>query len=174
MNSSEIKIIYDNNGDKIIAEDLNKEDACELEVFLIELYGRKDLGLGTLVNMTDGGGGTCGYNLTENHKNSLRDRMKSDNNPAKSMTDTHRENIKKGNKGKRKGHVLSDDTKVRISNSRKGKLLYGDHHQAKKVINTIKEVSELLGMKYTTLRAQLSNQNKNKTDYKMLEEGGNY
>jgi len=167
---------------EILVEDISYTDAEELEMFLISLYGRKDLGLGTLVNMTDGGGGTRGYTLTEKHKDSLRDRMKSDNNPAKSMTDTHRENIKKGNQGKGKGRILSDETKVKISNNRKGKLLYGEHHQAKKVINTItgevyttiKEVAELLGMKYTTLRAQLYNQSKNKTNYKMLEEGGNY
>jgi hypothetical protein len=167
---------------EILVENISYSDAEELEIFLISLYGRKDLGLGTLVNMTDGGGGTCGYNLTEHHKESLRNRMKSDSNPAKNMTDVHRENIKKGNKGKGKGRILTDETKLKISNNRKGKLLYGDHHQAKKVINTItgevydtiKEVAELLGMKYTTLRAQLSNQNKNKTNYKMLEKGGSY
>jgi uncharacterized protein involved in tellurium resistance len=31
------------------------EEACKKETFFISYYGRKDLGLGSLVNMTDGG-----------------------------------------------------------------------------------------------------------------------
>jgi hypothetical protein len=42
---------------EIIATDLSKKSACELEVFFILLYGRQDLELGELVNMTDGGEG---------------------------------------------------------------------------------------------------------------------
>lgn len=46
---------------EILAEGLSWEDACELECFLIEEYGRKDLGTGQLVNMTDGGDGVKGH-----------------------------------------------------------------------------------------------------------------
>ena len=42
---------------ELLAKGLSWEDACELESFLIEEYGRKDLGTGQLVNMTDGGDG---------------------------------------------------------------------------------------------------------------------
>jgi len=48
------KIKYDI---EILLEDLTWEQACEKEKEFIKLYGRKDLGLGTLVNMTDGGDG---------------------------------------------------------------------------------------------------------------------
>jgi DNA primase catalytic subunit len=41
----------------ILKSDLSWQDACELESILISFYGRKDLGIGTLVNMTDGGEG---------------------------------------------------------------------------------------------------------------------
>jgi hypothetical protein len=50
---------------EIIAENLSKEDACELESFLIEIYGRKDLGLGPLVNLTNGGEGGNGCIASE-------------------------------------------------------------------------------------------------------------
>jgi hypothetical protein len=39
---------------EIIARDLSYNDACELEILLIREYGRRDLGLGNLVNLTDG------------------------------------------------------------------------------------------------------------------------
>jgi hypothetical protein len=45
---------------EIIAEDLTWEQACEKEIEFIKLYGRSDLKLGTLVNMTDGGEGQYG------------------------------------------------------------------------------------------------------------------
>ena len=40
----------------ILFDDLSWEEACEKETEFIKLYGRKDLGKGTLVNMSDGGG----------------------------------------------------------------------------------------------------------------------
>lgn len=42
---------------EIISKDISEENAIELECFLINLYGRKDIGNGILVNMTDGGEG---------------------------------------------------------------------------------------------------------------------
>jgi len=42
---------------EILASDLTHEEACELEILLISLYGRIDLGTGCLVNMTTGGDG---------------------------------------------------------------------------------------------------------------------
>lgn len=42
---------------EVIFECLTWDEACKKEIELIKLYGRKDLGLGTLVNMTDGGEG---------------------------------------------------------------------------------------------------------------------
>lgn len=47
---------------EIIKEGLSQEEACELEIFLISEIGRKDLGEGTLVNMTDGGEGRSNVN----------------------------------------------------------------------------------------------------------------
>lgn len=42
----------------ITHEDVCWEEACSIEKYLIAFYGRADLKLGTLVNMTDGGDGT--------------------------------------------------------------------------------------------------------------------
>lgn len=42
---------------QILKTDLTWEEAAELEIMLISYYGRRDLNLGTLVNLTDGGDG---------------------------------------------------------------------------------------------------------------------
>ena len=42
---------------EFVFEDLTWKEACEKEKEFIALYGRKDLGTGTLVNLTDGGEG---------------------------------------------------------------------------------------------------------------------
>lgn len=44
----------------IMFDDFTWDESCEKEREFIKLYGRRDLGIGTLVNMTDGGDGTLG------------------------------------------------------------------------------------------------------------------
>jgi len=50
------------------AKDLNEDESFLLEKKLIKLYGRKDLGLGSLVNLTNGGDGSSGYIRDTNWK----------------------------------------------------------------------------------------------------------
>ena len=49
----------------IIDSNLSKEQACELEEFLIKLIGRRDLGTGPLTNKTIGGDGNRGWSIAE-------------------------------------------------------------------------------------------------------------
>lgn len=53
---------------EITHRDIIWEEACVIEKYLISFYGRRDLGLGLLVNQTDGGEGIIGYNHKENAK----------------------------------------------------------------------------------------------------------
>ena len=48
-------------GVDILIDGLNYENAREVEIGMIKSYGRKDWGLGELVNLTDGGQGSNGY-----------------------------------------------------------------------------------------------------------------
>lgn len=50
---------------EIMLDDISWEEACEKEKYFIELYGRADLGTGSLVNMTSGGEGTIGRVVTQ-------------------------------------------------------------------------------------------------------------
>lgn len=47
----------------IIEKNLTWEKACKREKYYIKFFGRKDLGLGILVNMTNGGDGVLGCKL---------------------------------------------------------------------------------------------------------------
>lgn len=62
----------------ILQENLTWEQACNLERKMITFYGRRDKGLGSLVNMTDGGEGTPGVIRSEEYKNSVGDRFRKD------------------------------------------------------------------------------------------------
>jgi len=54
---------------EIVQESLSRDLAKELEIILIQIYGRRDIGTGILVNMTDGGDGM--FNLSEEGRLSL-------------------------------------------------------------------------------------------------------
>ena len=56
---------------EIMLDDLTWEEACEKEKEFIKLYGRKDLGLGSLCNLTDGGEGHKGYAFSDEQKRKL-------------------------------------------------------------------------------------------------------
>ena len=66
---------------EILFDDLTWEQACEKEKEFIALYGRRDLGTGTLVNLTDGGEGTLGYRHTKEAKEKNRLASLGENNP---------------------------------------------------------------------------------------------
>jgi len=70
----------------ILKSDMTWNEACDLEIKMIAFYGRikpsKDNpNYGCLVNMTDGGDGTKGYNHSEESKQKRRERMTGENNP---------------------------------------------------------------------------------------------
>lgn len=55
-----------------IRENLDHGAACEIEAALIRAIGRADLGLGPLVNLTDGGDGAPGFRHSEENKTKMK------------------------------------------------------------------------------------------------------
>jgi hypothetical protein len=119
---------------EILFDDLTWEQACQKEIELIKLYGRKDLGLGTLVNMTDGADGGLGTIPSKETRKkmslSLKGKVRSNEAKeryslvAKNRTyseDTRKKmsDAKKGKIGNRLGTKASDETKLKISESKK-------------------------------------------------------
>lgn len=89
----------------LLFEDVSIDFAKEKEKEFITLYGRSDLGLGTLCNLTDGGEGTVGRVVSKEEKekrskvavlalsrSDVRKRM-SDSGKKKIFSDSHKSNI---------------------------------------------------------------------------------
>jgi hypothetical protein len=69
----------------IIHTNLSRKESCELEKQYIKQIGRRDLGLGALVNHTDGGDG--GDNFTNHpNKEEIRRKCSGDNNANRKAT----------------------------------------------------------------------------------------
>jgi hypothetical protein len=91
----------------IIFDDLTSEESRIKEIEFISIYGRRDLGLGTLVNLTDGGDGLCGVIVSEETRKKLSNKSK----------------LQKANLGK----VFSEEWKKNLSLSRKGRKFSEEH-----------------------------------------------
>ncbi len=122
----------------ILQEHPSEQDAWDAEMFLIDYYGRKDLGTGCLINRTDGGEGG-GVNPSEatrekqrtshlGHKASTETRQRMSRSQVKRCSggENHwtrkpgyEESIRKMSAA-RMGRTLSDETKAKISAARLG------------------------------------------------------
>ena len=100
----------------ILIDGCSIDDAKIVEIGMISDYGRIDLGLGTLVNMTDGGDGTINHSpeVIESISQKLKGRIRS----AEAVEKQRLTKI---------GTKLSNETKLKISNSHKGKVFTEEH-----------------------------------------------
>jgi len=111
----------------IVHTNLSWKEACTKEKFYIKFIGRKDLNLGPLVNLTDGGDGI--KNLSQESRKKI-----SDSGKGKIISIKQRKLISIGNKGKKQsiesiakrrnamiGKICTNETKLKISNSNKNK-----------------------------------------------------
>jgi hypothetical protein len=90
---------------EITHRDIIWEEACSIEKYLISFYGRRDLGLGTLVNITDGGDAGI-----LNHSKEAIQKMKLAK-LGKRLSKEHKNKISESGKGR----VVSNATKILLS-----------------------------------------------------------
>ena len=172
---------------EIIATNLSKEDAKELEIFLISLYGRSNLNLGTLCNLSDGGESANGYKHTTEAKlkiaNAVKERM---SNPEylQKMIDcntgsTRTEETKLKMRNSQLGKKVNDKTKQKLSEINKQKV-YNNESYIKpiqiidkitlNIYNSITEASLELKINKSTLTHYLLGSRKNKTNLIYLKD----
>lgn len=112
-------VVNKTNYDVIIHED-NKtwDEVVELEKYWISHYGRKNIGEGTLVNLTDGGEGCYGRIVSEETKRKIGEKSK-----LKVYDDEYRKKLSdafKGSKNHRYGKKVSKKTRKKISEAQLG------------------------------------------------------
>ena len=102
----------------IVYEDIEHDEAKKIEILLIEKYGRKDLGLGNLVNMTDGGEGCLGLICSEETRQKLSEANKSEKNPNFGKTPSEESRLKMSIA--QKGIRPSEESRLKMSIAQKG------------------------------------------------------
>jgi hypothetical protein len=99
----------------LLKQNLTEEEAFKHEIYMIAVYGRKDLGTGILYNQTNGGQGSSGRIMSEKERQHLSEIKK-----GKKPYDITEETRKKMSNSQR-NRTCTEDTKRKISLSHKGK-----------------------------------------------------
>lgn len=172
---------------EILKSKLTQSEACELEVFLIELYGRYDLKEGKLVNKTEGGEGVSKYLFTKKDREKMSENsILGNNNRAKKVIDTKTKEIFNSIKEASFSYKIPPSTMrgyINGNNSNKTYCVYLEDYlgvvippldslDEKLVINlesgvfhtSISEACICYNIKITTLSGYLNGRFKNKTN----------
>lgn len=147
---------------EILSDNLAIEDAKELEILLIKEYGRRDLGVGTLVNLTDGGDGT--FNMTLEARRKISEALKGVPKSAEA---------RKKQSNTTKDRIFTEEHKNNLAKSREGK-----NNNCKKIIdtktlvifNSLREAAKHVGREESTFRDYLKGRLNNKTNMMYLLE----
>jgi group I intron endonuclease len=114
------EIIEDGYEPKIIKilENVTEQEAFAKERYIIRVVGRVDLGLGPLLNKTNGGEGCCGYIPTEETIEKLRKaQIRRFENPEERLRYSE---MSSGEKNGMYGKTHSEETRKLISDSQRG------------------------------------------------------
>jgi len=144
-----------------LKQNLTEEEAFKHEIYMIDVFGSKDLGTGILHNRTDGGEGPSGavrsdeskikYSKSKKGKNNPQygKRGKNSHNYGKSPSEETRKKLserQKGEKNRNYGKIFSEETRRKMSEVNKGENnpMYGKSRSEE----SRKKQSEALKGKY--------------------------
>jgi hypothetical protein len=113
---------------KKLHENLDEHDAFALEILLIWAYGRRDKGIGPLVNLTDGGEGPAGRKMSKAWCRDKSISMSGSNNPNFGKSFYGADNHFYGKKHK-------ESSKIKSSKSHKNRIHI--HNPSLKIAKTI-------------------------------------
>jgi len=129
---------------EFVIENITFDEAKQIEIDLIKEYGRKDLGLGSLSNMTNGGDGTTGWVASKEFREAVSKRVKGEKNYmyGKTHSDEVKSKLSQINKGRKLpqsqienirnsliGRTHSEETKKKIGDKHKGKTISEENKQ---------------------------------------------
>lgn len=103
----------------IIHKDIEHEEAKKIEMLLIEKYGRKNLGTGNLVNLTDGGEGGSGIVVSEETRQKMSEALK-----GRTFSEETKQKMSEAQKGDKHhmfGKTRSEESKQKTSEAMKGR-----------------------------------------------------
>jgi hypothetical protein len=111
-----------------LKQNLTEEDAFKHEIYMIAVFGRKDLGTGILHNRTNGGEGASGTIPSKEARKNMSIAQKN-RPPRPPITEETRRNIitAQNNRPPRPPHT--EETKRKMSNSHKGKQRTEEHQR---------------------------------------------
>jgi len=128
----------------LLKQNLTEAEAFKHEIYMIFLYGRKDLGTGILYNMTNGGEGSSGWVPSEESRKKMSQSSKGKTHSeeskikmseahkgntyclGKTLSEKHKKNLSEANKGEKNsfyGKTHSEESRKKISDIHKGKTV---------------------------------------------------
>jgi hypothetical protein len=102
-----------------LKQNLTEQEAFRHEIYMIAVFGRKDLGTGILHNKTNGGEGLSGYICSDETKRKMSESLK-----GKPLSEETRRKMSEARKGENHsfyGKCHSEESKRKMSEASKGK-----------------------------------------------------
>jgi hypothetical protein len=130
-----------------LKQNLTEEEAFKHEIYMIVVFGRKDLGTGILHNRTNGGDGPSGKILSEKTKIKISEANKGKilseetkrkiSETSKNISEETRRKMSVALRGKNLGKIRSNETRKKISDALKKRIITDETR--KKEVKILKE-----------------------------------